>query len=90
MGLFSLLDSLLDQPLDDVIDAIPIEKEIKLGLLEHSGVLGEILTLVIAYDKAEWDQVDVLTEKLGVIPSITAQFYEDSMVWVEELFGEFR
>ena len=89
VGLFSLLDSLLDQPLDEIIDAIPIDKELSSALLSHEGTLGQILTLVIAYEHADWDKVDILTEGLGIIPAIMTQCYEESLVWVEELFDKF-
>lgn len=90
VGLFSLLDSLLDQRLEDIVAVIPVEKNIRFALLEHQGLLGKMLNLVSAYERAEWDKVDIITEEIGVIPSVTAQCYEESLIWVEGIFDEFH
>jgi len=90
VGLFSLLDSLLDQSLEDIMASVPVEKEVKQALLEREGFLGDILSLVVSYESAEWEQVDILAEKLGLIAAITAQSYEDSILWVEELLSDIQ
>ena len=38
-GMFSLLDSLFDQPLQQVLDSVPIDEEIKQALIQRKGVL---------------------------------------------------
>jgi len=49
MGLFSRLDALLGIPLVDALEELPIAEEVKQALLDRSGELGKVLTMVIDY-----------------------------------------
>ncbi len=57
VGLFSVLDALLDMSLEDIFSQIPLAQEVKLALVSQEGILGEILSSVIAYEAGDWDQV---------------------------------
>ena len=54
IGLFSVLDALMDQPLIDLLDTVILSTEIKLALLDYSGVQGEIYHDVLQYEKCNW------------------------------------
>jgi EAL and modified HD-GYP domain-containing signal transduction protein len=86
VGLFSLLDSLLDQPLADILETIPLDREISEALLELKGVLGTILNLVRSYERTEWERVDLLADDLGILPLAMKECYEDSIVWISEFY----
>lgn len=58
VGLFSTLDALLDTPMVELLDSIALNSGIKLALLDHSGPMGKLLTQIVAYQDADWDQVD--------------------------------
>ncbi len=64
MGLFSLLDAFLDQPLPDILEQLPISEDIKNALVGRQGLLGEVLKLVIAYEMGDWNQVFACVSKL--------------------------
>jgi EAL and modified HD-GYP domain-containing signal transduction protein len=51
VGLFSLLDAMLDQPLDVVLKDLPVSDSLRSALLEHSGFEGEILAAVLDYER---------------------------------------
>lgn len=55
-GLFSLLDSFLDQPMAEILDSLPLTDEIKDALLGKKGGYRSILELVLCYEKGEWDK----------------------------------
>ncbi|PJC87674.1 histidine kinase [Vibrio sp. HA2012] len=86
-GMFSLLDSLLDQPLEFIVESIPIDDAIKEALLQRSGLLGDILTLTIAHEQANWDDVNELSDKIGATPDMLLRCYTESTIWAEELFN---
>lgn len=56
-GLLSVLDSLMDSPLENLIDKITLTDEIKLALLSRKGPLGKILNVVIAYEEGHWENL---------------------------------
>ena len=47
VGLFSLLDAMLDQPLDVILKDLPVSDSLKNALLEQTGYEGEILAAVL-------------------------------------------
>ncbi len=57
VGLFSALDLLLQQPLPKLLEPLPLSEEIKDGLLYHKGLMGKVLTCVLAYEISDWKNV---------------------------------
>ena len=58
IGLFSVLDALMDQPLIDLLDNVVLSTPIKLALLDKSGIQGEIYQHVLQYEKCDWDDLN--------------------------------
>ncbi|PKM43310.1 MAG: hypothetical protein CVV05_15825 [Gammaproteobacteria bacterium HGW-Gammaproteobacteria-1] len=54
-GLFSLLDAMLDVPMENLLDQMPLSLPIKLALLNREGVLGTLLDDVVRYERGQWD-----------------------------------
>lgn len=50
VGLFSLLDSMLGMPLDEILGPLPLAEDIKEALLHGRGRYGEVLSAVLAYE----------------------------------------
>ncbi|ELP5731000.1 HDOD domain-containing protein, partial [Vibrio vulnificus] len=87
-GLFSLLDSLLDQPLADIIVDIPVDEEIKLALSQRDGHLGSILSMVIAYEQADWEKANDYQRQLGISEEQICKAYSDATAWTQELLSQ--
>ncbi|TXY03691.1 EAL and HDOD domain-containing protein [Vibrio mimicus] len=86
-GMFSLLDSLLDQPLDAIVKEMPIEEEVKLALTEGKGILGQILELNKAYEMADWGQVITLAQSLNLPSEAPTECYIEAVKWTADLLG---
>ena len=50
VGLLSVLDAVLDRPMNEVIELLPLSEDINAALLEHTGSLGRILESVMEYE----------------------------------------
>jgi len=57
VGLFSVLDVLLDLPLEEALAQLPLSDDLHRALLNHEGPLGEVLSCVLAYEGGDWDDV---------------------------------
>lgn len=57
VGLFSLLDAMLDTPMEELLDHVPLATPIKLALLTREGTLGALLDAVIMFEGGEWSQI---------------------------------
>ena len=58
IGLFSVLDALMDQPMVDLLDTVILSTEIKLALLDYAGPQGAIYNDVLQYEKSNWDELN--------------------------------
>jgi EAL and modified HD-GYP domain-containing signal transduction protein len=57
IGLFSALDAMLDLPLEEIVASLPLQEDVSAALLSHEGIMGCTLRGVLAYERAEWEQV---------------------------------
>lgn len=80
VGLFSMLDAMLDEDLHYLLDQINLENELKKALLEHSGRLGDVLNDVLYYEVADWEKLSVDKIKAGTYRDA----YLESINWAME------
>ncbi len=57
VGLFSLLDAILDRPLPELIDELPLAPEVAAAVLEGRGPAGAALSCVLAQEECRLDDV---------------------------------
>ncbi|PHS19521.1 MAG: diguanylate phosphodiesterase [Kangiella sp.] len=80
VGLFSVLDALMDTPMIDLLDTVILSSAIKFALLDHEGQHGEILDIVLAYEQFKFDELDNLT----LINQKLRQYYLTSVEWADQ------
>ncbi|MEK6749049.1 MAG: HDOD domain-containing protein [Pseudomonadota bacterium] len=57
VGLFSVLDAMLDIPMVEVLQKLGISGEMHAALVDRAGVIGQALDCVIAFEKGKWDAI---------------------------------
>ena len=57
VGLFSTLDALMDNTMEEILTQLPLADHISDALLHHKGIHGEVLSCVLAYERGQWDQI---------------------------------
>ena len=70
VGMFSALDLLLQRPLAELLEPLPLSEEIMDALLKREGVLGDILNCVLAFEVSDWDNANmdnITAEELTII-----------------------
>ncbi|MEW6446238.1 MAG: EAL and HDOD domain-containing protein [Pseudomonadota bacterium] len=81
VGLFSTLDALLDVPMVELLDTIALNTSIKLALLDHEGPMGQLLSMMQAYELGDWGVLDTS-------PGASTRFsqaYLEAMDWAGTL-----
>ncbi|MEG0368414.1 MAG: HDOD domain-containing protein [Hungatella sp.] len=86
MGMFSTLDYMVDAPMEEILDGIPILEEIKDGILHKEGKCSQLLDLVMNYEKADWQKISMLSEDLGIPKNVIAQVYFDCVEEVNQIW----
>ena len=90
MGLFSLLDAFLDQPLTDILIQLPISDDIKNALVGRQGLMGEVLKLVIFYEMGDWNQVSDCVSKLKSVESELPELFIKTLKKTNQIFPDHR
>ena len=61
MGMFSLVDAVLDKPMEDVLNDVHLADDIRAVLINSPDTppdLQAILDLAVAYEKADWESME--------------------------------
>ena len=56
MGLFSVLDLILDKPMEEALDLVKVSKEIRMALTGREGSLSPVLDFILHYEAAGWQE----------------------------------
>jgi EAL and modified HD-GYP domain-containing signal transduction protein len=81
VGLFSLLDAMLDQPLEVILKDLPVSDGLKNALLEQTGYEGEILAAVLDYERG------LLPESLPLKTADMFESWQKAVAWADSLRG---
>jgi len=81
MGLFSLIDAIVDRPAAEILSDIPIAADAKMALVEGKGHLKGVLDICLSYEKADWDNLSHVASTLVVSEESLPQLYLDATEW---------
>ena len=84
-GLFSLLDVILQMPLKDAINEVAADKDIRGALIGKEGPIHEVLSLIFAYERADWHNASIIMVRNSVDISVLSQAFLDSLYWFRQL-----
>ena len=66
MGLLSIVDALLDQPIAGVLRSLPIAEPVKTALAGGSNRFHDVYDLLLALERAEWPRLSACVDRLAV------------------------
>ena len=83
LGLFSLIDAIMDEEMEHILQDLPLSMDIKDALIRREGELYDILALVIAYERADWKSVKDLAMKFSLPEAQLPSLYMESIKWTD-------
>jgi EAL and modified HD-GYP domain-containing signal transduction protein len=84
VGLFSVLDAVLDTPMAELVTHLPLAPAVSRALTHGDGPVGELLTLTRAYERCAWSE---LSAPRAVTDSVLREAYLDALRWTRRLDG---
>ncbi len=81
LGLLSLIDAMLEMPMPEVLEKIPLDRETKSVLLGQQSSLRPVFQLMLAHESGEWRAAAELSEKLHLDSEQVAGFYWQAQQW---------
>ncbi len=83
-GLLSLMDAIVGRPIGEVLESMTVSESVRGALLGEATPLGEVLQLVVAYERADWPAVHSLGAARGLAAAELRGAYLGSVRWAAE------
>ncbi len=87
VGLFSLLDAMMDRPLDESFKELHLADEIEAALLRGEGELGRSLSIARAYEHFDWDQIVRLAPNQSDLSSHLSDWFVQSISQAQDYYS---
>lgn len=87
LGMCSLLDALLGQPLDGLLGLLPLGDDVRHALCGGQNARRVLLDCVIAYERGAWDTCEQLAARAGLDPAKLPVAYREALAWTRGLQG---
>ena len=81
VDLLSVLDALMDRPMGEALEELPVSDEIRSALIDREGSRGEALRCALAQERGDWDQV----QYRDLRPMTIRSHYLDSLGWARRI-----
>ena len=87
MGLFSVLDLILDKPMSEALEMVKVSKQIQDALISGKGELAPILNFIQEYENASWQEVSRLMVLSNIDMDQVYDAYVNALKWYRDLFN---
>jgi c-di-GMP-related signal transduction protein len=75
IGLFSSINAVLDQPMEAIVEKLPLSNCAAAALVSRNGTLGNYLNLVESYEQGDWASVGRISAELCIGGEIIPDLY---------------
>ncbi len=86
MGLFSIIDLILEKPMPEALDLMNVSKNIREALVDHKGSYFKILSFIEAYEGGNWQEVSRIMVIENIAMEDVYKAYIDTLEWYRDLF----
>lgn len=80
LGLFSVIDALMDAPINEVVGMIPFPCDMRDALIDRKGEKGALLDCVTALEAGDFDRAQRLVSEAG-------EHYVEALMWADDAAG---
>jgi c-di-GMP-related signal transduction protein len=87
VGMFSLIDAILDQPMGRIMKELPLADGIKNALARRKGELVGYLGLIEYYEKGQWGLMSRVADALRIPQETFPELYRQACQWANTFPG---
>ncbi len=88
MGLFSIIDIILDKPMKEALEMLHVSKNVQDALVEGTGPFAPVIEFIQGYEVANWALIDRVMLINHLESDSVYVAYIDSLKWFKTLFPE--
>lgn len=87
LGMFSLIDAIVDQPMERIMNELPLADNIKNALARRKGELIGYLGLIEYYEKGQWGLMSRVSNALHIPQETFPELYRRACQWAGSFPG---
>jgi len=84
IGLLSLLDTVLQTPMESIVQSLPLREEAKAALLGAANLAAVPLCLIRSFESGAWGKCASAADAVGVSEETLARLYIESVQWARD------
>src|SRR5256714_2942269 len=84
LGLFSVVDALVDAPMAEVLSSIPFPDDMRAALTAHLGPKGNLLNAILHWERGETAKAG----RFGIAPGRLAAAHTEALAWADDAASE--
>jgi EAL and modified HD-GYP domain-containing signal transduction protein len=88
LGLLSLLDALLNMPMEDVLAGLPVDEEIKNALFGLPSRFRGVFETALDYEHGTWEQLEASAQAAGLDEQRIPQLFTEALTWSDKILSE--
>ncbi|NIM13149.1 MAG: HDOD domain-containing protein [Candidatus Aminicenantes bacterium] len=81
VGMFSMVDAFLDRPMEEILEELPLQSDIKSALQGKPNRYRDVLELVLDYERGEWRTVCEMVDRLKLDEQEVSTLYLEAIEW---------
>ncbi len=85
LGLLSMLDVMLEMPMSEILEKIPLDSETKAVLRGAPSQLRPIYELMLAQESGEWEAARGICDSIPIDADTAATFYWEAQQWARDV-----
>ncbi|MCR4831465.1 MAG: HDOD domain-containing protein [Pseudobutyrivibrio sp.] len=86
MGLFSLINLILDMPMEEALNELGVSNEIKNALVNDDGIFAPQLEFLLSYEAGDWQEVSRLMVLHDIEMHDVYEAYVEALKWYGNMF----
>lgn len=90
VGIMSLMDAILDRPMEVVISQLPLRVECKDALRGENNSLGKLLHLAISCERGAWGEISSIASVRGISEATILDIYQEASQWSSDILQDNR
>ncbi|MEF9976835.1 MAG: HDOD domain-containing protein, partial [Oscillospiraceae bacterium] len=87
MGMFSTLGLLMEVPIEVALKELPVIDEVREALLNQTGPYAALYDMVLAYERADWNETAKCAQELGMSANLVSQKYFECVEYVNNIWA---
>ncbi len=86
MGLFSTIDALIDRPMKEILETLPLADRIKQALLGETTLYRHVLETILALEMGDWNACLQRCKEFDLPESLINKAYLDAIEWAQLVY----